>query len=168
MDPKKSMLIFVVEDNLLFNQMVCEYLKKHNYNNIKSFTAGNDCIKAVLNGEKPDIVIQDYFLDDINGLDVLKAVKKQSKKSEFIFLTANHDIGVVIDSMKSGALDYLIKDKGDVLHKLVEKINKVTKLILIKRKNRTIQVAMILAMLVLFLIIITGLLLFFTGVIVVG
>jgi response regulator of citrate/malate metabolism len=168
MDPKKSMLIFVVEDNLLFNQMVCEYLKKNNFNNIKSFTTGNDCIKAVLNGEKPDIVIQDYFLDDTNGLEVLKAVKKQSKKSEFIFLTANDDISVVIDSMKSGALDYIIKDKGVALNKLVDKVNKVTKLILIKRKNKAIRIAMILTLLVLFLIILTGLLLFFTGVIVIG
>lgn len=168
MDAKKSMLIFVVEDNLLFNQMVCEYLRKHNYYNIKSFTTGNESIKAVLNGEKPDIVIQDYFLDDMNGLDVLKAVKKKSKKSEFIFLTSNDDINVVIDSMKSGALDYIIKDKGDALFKLVEKINKTTKHILVKRKDNAIRVAMILTLLVLFLIIATGLLLFFTGVIVIG
>ena len=72
MDTKKSMLIFVVEDNLLFNQMVCEYLKKHNYTNLKPFTNGNDCIKTVMKGEYPDIVIQDYFLDDMNGVDVKK------------------------------------------------------------------------------------------------
>jgi len=168
MEPKKSMLIFVVEDNLLFNRMVCDYLKKHKYENIQSFTTGNDCIKTVLNGEKPDIVIQDYFLDDTNGLDVLKAVKKKSKKSEFIFLTSNNDISVAIESMKSGALDYIIKDSGDVLYKLVEKINNTARLIITKRKNRAIRNAMILTLLILFLIILTGLLLFFTGVIVIG
>ena len=78
MDAKKSMLIFVVEDNVLFNKMVCEHLKKNNYTNLKSFVSGNECINAVMKGEHPDIVIQDYFLDDINGVDVLKAVKKQS------------------------------------------------------------------------------------------
>lgn len=168
MDVKKSMLIFVVEDNLLFNQMVCEYLRKHNYTNLKSFVSGNDCINVVMKGEYPDIVIQDYFLDDMNGVDVLKAVKKQSKKSEFIFLTANEDIEVAISSMKYGAFDYIIKDKGDVLNRLVDKVNKVTKLILIKRKDRTFKIAMILTILVLFLIIVTGLLLFFTGFIVNG
>jgi DNA-binding NtrC family response regulator len=166
MDVKKSMLIFVVEDNLLFNQMVSEYLRKHNFVNLKSFVSGTECVKAVKEGLCPDIVIQDYFMDDINGVDVLKAVKKLSKKSEFIFLTANADIDVAIESMKLGALDYIIKDKGDFLNRLVDKVHKVTKLILIKRKNRTIQIAMIYSLLVLSLIIISGILLFLFGVIV--
>ena len=166
MDAKKSMLIFVVEDNLLFNKMVCEYLKKQNFVNLKSFVSGKDCIKAVKQGEFPDIVIQDYFLDDMNGVEVLKEVKKKSKKSEFIFLTANTDIEVVIDSMKLGALDYIVKDKGDVLNRLVEKIHKVTKLILIKRKNQALRLAMIFSLIILSLIIISGLLLYMFGFIV--
>jgi DNA-binding NtrC family response regulator len=163
MDAKKSMLIFVVEDNLLFNKMVCEHLKKQNYTNLKSFVSGNECINAVMKGEHPDIVIQDYFLDDMNGLDVLKAVKKQSKKSEFIFLTANEDIEVAVNSMKYGALDYIIKEKGDVLARLTDKVNKVTKLILNKRKDRTTKIAMILLVLILFLIIVSGILLYVFG-----
>ena len=163
MDAKKSMLIFVVEDNVLFNKMVCEHLKKNNYTNLKSFVSGNECIKAVMKGEHPDIVIQDYFLDDTNGVDVLKAVKKQSRKSEFIFLTANEDIEVAIDSMKYGALDYIIKEKGDVLNRLVDKLNKVAKLILNKRKDRTTKIAMILLVLILFLIIVSGILLYVFG-----
>ena len=163
MDAKKSMLIFVVEDNVLFNKMVCEHLKKNNYTNLKSFVSGNECINAVMKGEHPDIVIQDYFLDDINGVDVLKAVKKQSRKSEFIFLTANEDIEVAIDSMKFGALDYIIKEKGDVLNRLVDKLNKVTKLILIKRKDKATRIAMILLVLILFLIIVSGILLYVFG-----
>jgi CheY-like chemotaxis protein len=70
MDIKKSLLIYVVEDNQVYNRMVCENLKKQNYTNVKSFISGDECIKTVMNGEKPDIVIQDYFLDDINGIDV--------------------------------------------------------------------------------------------------
>ena len=166
MDAKKSMLIFVVEDNLLFNKMVSDYLRKQNFANLKSFVSGQDCIKAVKQGEFPDIVIQDYFLDDMNGVEVMKAVKKKSKKSEFIFLTANTDIEVVIDSMKLGALDYIVKDKGDVLNRLGEKVHKVTKLILIKRKNRNLRIAMIFSLIVLSLIIISGLLLYMFGIIV--
>jgi DNA-binding NtrC family response regulator len=153
---------------LLFNQLVCDYLRKHKYGNIKSFERGKDCIQAVLKGEKPDIVIQDYFLDDINGLEVMKAVKKKSKKSEFIFLTANDDIGVVIESMKSGALDYIIKDKGDVLFKLMDKINEISRMTLKRRKNFAFRIAMILTLLVLFLIILTGLMLYIKGVIRIG
>jgi len=94
MDIKKYLLIYVVEDNLVYNRMVCEHLKKQNYTRVKSFVSGNECIKAVMNGENPNIVIQDYFLDDLNGIDVLKAVKAKYKEAEFIFLTSNENIEV--------------------------------------------------------------------------
>jgi len=165
MDIKKSLLIYVVEDNLIFNTMVCQHLKNQNFTNIKSFVAGNDCIRAVLNGENPDIVIQDYFLDDSNGIDVLKAIKKRCKNAEFIFLTANKDIEVAIDCIKYGVSDYIIKDKSDVLKKLVNKVNKVSKVIFARRRDKMILILMVIMIMILFLIIISGLLLYFFGVI---
>ena len=98
MDLKKTLLIYVVEDNKVYNKMVCEHLKKENYTNVKSFEFGKDCIKTVKDGEKPDIVIQDYALQDITGIDVLKAVKKYNKNTEFVFLTANENISFFLDS----------------------------------------------------------------------
>ena len=145
--------------------MVCEYLKKQDYANIKSFSSGNECIKTVIAGEKPDIVIQDYYLEDSTGIDVLQAVKKQSKNSEFIFLTANDDMEVAVNSIKYGAFDYIIKDNDVAFKKLVDKINKVSKLILLRRNNKVSKLAMILVLLVLSIIIISGLLLYAFGII---
>ncbi|HSO85261.1 MAG TPA: response regulator [Draconibacterium sp.] len=168
MDTKKSLLIYVVEDNQVYNRMVCEYLKKQNYTNIKSFLSGSECIKTVMNGENPDIVIQDYFLDDLNGIDVLKAIKAKSKNTEFIFLTSNENIEVAIDCIAYGVYDYIIKDRGDILKRLVDKINKVSNIILLRRRDKTIWVAIIITILILSLIIISGLLLFMFGVIIRG
>ena len=168
MDVKKSLLIYVVEDNQVYNRMVCEYLKKQNYTNVKSFISGNECIKTVMNGDEPDIVIQDYFLDDLNGIDVLKAIKAKYKDAEFIFLTSNENIEVAIECIAYGVHDYIIKDKGDILKRLTEKVNKVSKVIVLRRKNKIIWLAIIIALLVLFLIIISGFLLYMSGIIVTG
>jgi DNA-binding NtrC family response regulator len=164
MDIKKSLLIYVVEDNQVYNRMVCEYLKKQNYTRVKSFVSGNECIKAVMNGENPNIVIQDYFLDDLNGIDVLKAIKAKYKYAEFIFLTSNDNIEVAIECISHGVHDYIIKDRGDILKRLSEKIKKISKIILIRRKNKIIWLAIIIALLLLSLIIISGFLLFLFGV----
>ena len=59
MDKGKNLLIYVVEDNTIYNRILCEYLKNQKYLNVKSFTSGKDCIQYVRNGEHPDIVIQD-------------------------------------------------------------------------------------------------------------
>ena len=63
MDLKKEILIYVVEDNKVYNRFVCEHLKKLDYKNVRAFYNGKDCLKQVAKGESPDVVIQDYFLD---------------------------------------------------------------------------------------------------------
>jgi DNA-binding NarL/FixJ family response regulator len=146
--------------------MVCEHLKKQNYTNVKSFISGNECIKTVMNGDEPDIVIQDYFLDDLNGIDVLKAIKAKYKDAEFIFLTSNENIEVAIECIAYGVHDYIIKDKGDILKRLTEKVSKVSKLIVLRRKNKIIWLAIIIALLVLTIMIISGFLMYMFGIVV--
>jgi DNA-binding NarL/FixJ family response regulator len=165
MDIKKSLLIYVVEDNQVYNRMVCEYLKRQNYTNIKSFFSGNECIKTVMNGEKPDIVIQDYFLDDFNGIDVLKAIKAKNKNTEFIFLTSNDNIEVAIECIAYGVHDYILKDKGDILQRLVDKLNKVSKIIMLRRKNKALWTAIIITIVILSIIIISGFFMYMFGIV---
>ena len=156
MDLKKTLLIYVVEDNKVYNKMVCEHLKKENYTNVKSFEFGKDCIKTVKDGEKPDIVIQDYALQDITGIDVLKAVKKYNKNTEFVFLTANENMEVAVNSIKYGAYDYIVKDNDIAFKKVVYNINKLTNAILLRRKNNRINMFMITTIIVLTVIVLLG------------
>jgi len=45
MDAKNNLLIYVVEDNKIYNRFISEYLKKQGYFNVKSFLSGEECIK---------------------------------------------------------------------------------------------------------------------------
>ena len=74
-----NILIYVVEDNKLLNKLVVDFLKKKGLKRIKFFYTGQDCLKAVKSGGRPDVVIQDYHLEDSTGIAVLQAVKKRSK-----------------------------------------------------------------------------------------
>lgn len=129
--------------------MITEFLKKQGFNKIESFLGGKDCINAVKGGKSPDIVIQDYFLDDMNGIDVLKIVKNHSKKSEFIFLTANENMEVAINSIKYGAYDYIIKDNELAFKKVLNKIGKISRLFELQRRNDVIRKAMIISLVIL-------------------
>lgn len=145
----KNLLIFVVEDNKVYNHMVTEFLKKQGFNKVKSFLCGKECIKAVNGGESPDIVIQDYFLEDITGIDVLINVQKHCKKSEFIFLTANESLEVAINSIKYGAYDYIIKDNDLAFKKVLNKIGKISQLFDLQRQNDIIRKVIIISMVIL-------------------
>lgn len=153
MAAKINNLIFVVEDNKVYNKLITEYLKKQNFTQVKHFFSGEECVKAVEGGELPDIVIQDYFLENMNGIDVLHKVKKLSPKSEFIFLTSHDNIEVAVNTIKFGAYDYIIKDKV-TLDKVVDRIQKIRKVIFLEKQNKQIKMFMILFGIVIFIIVV--------------
>ncbi len=154
MSINKNLLIYIVEDNEVYNRKVVELLKKQGFKKVKSFLNGKDCVSAVKKGESPDIVIQDYFLEDLNGLDVLKSVKKLNKNSEFVFLTGNENMEVAVNSIKYGAFDYIIKDDDLALKKMLNKIEKISKMIELQRRNDVIRKAMIISLVILVAIVI--------------
>jgi len=152
-------LIFIVEDNKVYNRMVAGYLTKKNFQNVRSFFSGNECIQAIKNGEKPDIVIQDYFMDGMNGLQVMQHVKQICPKTEFILLTGHESTEVAVNSMKHGAYDYIIKDEV-ALDKANDKIRKIIQVKRLKRKNKQIKSYMIITIVVLTLIVLLSILIF--------
>lgn len=156
---ESDFLIFVVENNKIYNHLVTEYLKKQGFTNVKPIISGEECLKFVENGEIPDIVIQDYSLDGMNGLDVLRKVKKISEKSEFIFLTSNENMEVAINTIKFGAYDYIVKDKM-ALEKVVYKMRKITQMFRLEIKNKQIRKLMNISLIVVALIVIFAFLFF--------
>ena len=76
--------------------------------------------------KKPDVVVIDYLLPLLNGLEVIKETKKKGKEYAFIFLTVDTSVDIVIDAMKAGALDFLPKYKGySSLVEMIEKVDKI-------------------------------------------
>ncbi|OLP15868.1 hypothetical protein BST81_23880 [Leptolyngbya sp. 'hensonii'] len=80
--------------------------------------------------EVPDLILLDLLLPDQNGLEFLQELRKyrNSTQSAVIILTAQSDPDTVIDAMKSGAQDYLVKDKltpellQQTIHRAIERM----------------------------------------------
>ncbi len=159
MAAKKNNLIYVVEDNKVYNKFISEYLKKQNFINIKSFFSGEECVSAINAGENPEIIIQDYFLEKMNGIDVLLNVKKKSPETEFIFLTNNESMEVAVNTIKFGAYDYIIKDKITP-DKVMDRIRKILKVKLLEKRNKQIQLFIVLFLIGILLIVLFAVLYF--------
>lgn len=153
-------LIFVVEDNRVYNKLIVSYLKSNKFSNVMPFYSGEDAINNLY--RNPDIIIQDFLLDGMNGIDVLKKAKEQNPNIEFIFLSGQDNIDVAINTMKYGAYDYIVKDQM-ALKKMVAKINKiqsVNKLVQTNKRYRT-GVVVFFAVLVVLIMVILALTFFF-------
>lgn len=59
--------------------------------------------------ENPDLVILDIRMPDIDGIEVLKRIKKIQSDTQVIIITAHGSIDTAILSMKQGAFDYITK-----------------------------------------------------------
>lgn len=154
MQNTKNPLIFVVEDNHIYNKLVVSYLKTNKYTNVESYLTGEDALKNM--HKNPDVVIQDYLLEGMTGIEVLIKAKKIAPHVEFIFLSGNDNIDIAINSMKYGASNYIVKDQ-QALPKLVEKIRQLGTVSEIVKTKKRFKVGVIIFFIAIGIVVLTTL-----------
>ena len=98
--------IFVVDDEEVAREGVTLALSK--YYHVQAFDAAEAAIAALDEGV-PDLVLLDIGLPGMSGVDALKAMKADHPDIVVIMITAFEDIDTVIQAMKRGAYDYMVK-----------------------------------------------------------
>ena len=101
--------IFIVDDDPFWNIRMTLMLNNLGYTNVVSFESGEDCINNL--HLKPGIIFLDYQMKAMDGLEVLRRAKDYFNDIDIVFCTANENMGVAINAMKSGSFDFLIKHK---------------------------------------------------------
>ncbi len=116
--------IFVVEDNEWYNKLLVHNLSLNPDYEVLSFLNGQDCLDAL--GQNPDVVTLDYRLPDTTGIDVLKKIKQLNEEIQVILISEQDDIEIVVDLLKLGAYDYIVKS-NDIKERLLNTINNIHK-----------------------------------------
>ena len=73
---------------------------------------GQGAIEELEKSPNTDMVLIDYYLPEVNGLDVTKAIRERHIEIPIIFLTSNRDFRLAIEAMKYGVEDYVVKDEA--------------------------------------------------------
>ncbi|MFH1962529.1 MAG: sigma-54 dependent transcriptional regulator [bacterium] len=76
--------------------------------NVFTATNGEDGLKQV-NEKRPSVVLLDVMLPDINGIEILRKVKKIDENIEVIMFTGVNDLRTAVDALHLGAFDYCLK-----------------------------------------------------------
>ncbi len=119
---KKPFKIFVVEDDDWYNRLLVHNLSLNPDYEVISFFNGHDCLANL--HKEPDLITLDYRLPDLNGIEILKAVKKENSDIQVILISEQSDIEVVVDLLKEGAYDYIVKSK-DIKERLLNTVNNI-------------------------------------------
>ena len=103
----KEYSILIIDDEDAQRNILKGYLEKKGYK-IYSASSGNEGINLVHNN-LIDIVLSDYKMPDITGLEVLEEVKKINPEVSFVILTAYGTIENAVKAMALGAFNYILK-----------------------------------------------------------
>ncbi len=99
-------LILVVDDEPKIVRLARDYLEQSNFRVLPIYN-GNDAITAART-EKPDLVVLDLNLPGMDGLDVCRALRRQSS-APIIMLTARAEETDRLIGLELGADDYIVK-----------------------------------------------------------
>ncbi|MCZ6818557.1 MAG: sigma-54 dependent transcriptional regulator, partial [Calditrichaeota bacterium] len=99
--------ILAVDDELDFVQTLSDILKKYGHSAYTS-CSGYEALQ-VLSLRPFDLVILDLKMPLISGIETLKRIRKIDPGLPVIILTADSDVGTVVEAMKLGAYDYFAK-----------------------------------------------------------
>ncbi len=99
--------VLIIDDEATLAKNIKTYLSRRGYD-ARAVGCGKDGL-ATLQEFKPDLVLLDYDLPDIDGLDVLRQIRAIDKQVKVIMLTGKGGVQLAVDAMKIGAHDYLSK-----------------------------------------------------------
>lgn len=112
MNKLEQIKVFIVDDDIFFQNLVMFELQKAGYQNIQTFNNGTNFLDNLY--QKPDVVILDYNMPDYNGLQVLKEVMSINPDVNVILVSAQNQIEVAVDTMRFGAIDYIVKNSAGI------------------------------------------------------
>ena len=110
--------VLLVDDETDYLEVLSRRLKKRNVN-AAGVSSGKEALRY-LETFPVDVVVLDVRMPEMDGIQVLREIKKSHPLVEVIMLTGHASLEVAIEGMRLGAFDYLMKpaDIDELLYKV--------------------------------------------------
>lgn len=109
---EKRRTILIVDDHPLFREGLKSVISKDKkYEVIGEAGRGREGYKLV-EKLKPDIVLIDISLPDMNGIDLVSKIKKTYPEIRIMIVSMHSKIDYIAESFKAGAIGYLVKESA--------------------------------------------------------
>ncbi len=112
--------ILIVDDDSDMVELICLILDEEGYN-VWTLTSG-DVIEKTMTTFKPDLILMDVMLDDLDGRELCKNLKESAETNHIpiILISGSHQLN--LDGINEGAPDDFIPKPFDI-ELLLQKVN---------------------------------------------
>jgi DNA-binding NtrC family response regulator len=113
--------VLIVDDDRDIVSIVSTILAGRGWD-ISAAYSGSEALEAVT-ASKPDIILLDIMMPEMNGIEVLKKIRKIDSDARIIMITAFGDVESYLDSMELGAYEYINKPfETDELLEMIDRV----------------------------------------------
>ena len=114
--------ILICDDAAFMRMMIKDILTKNGYNVIGEAENGAVAVDKYKD-LKPDLVLMDITMPEMDGIQALKAIKAADPGASIIMCSAMGQQAMVIESIQSGAKDFIVKPfQADRVIEAVKKV----------------------------------------------
>jgi len=119
------MKALVVDDSAVMRKVLIGALGRANINEVDQAADGAEAVQAVQQNEY-DIILMDWNMPNMLGIDALKAIREMGKTMPIIMVTTEAEKSRVLEALKAGATNYVIKpfEPNTIVGKIQEVLNK--------------------------------------------
>src|SRR5215472_16023583 len=100
--------ILVVDDEPSIRKYLQTLLEVDGFD-VETVSSGKEAINQVKKGQRPDFIILDVLMPEMNGIDTLKELMEIDRSLNVIMLSCSNEVGTVVEAIRIGAHDYLTK-----------------------------------------------------------
>src|SRR5579863_8885647 len=100
--------VLVVDDEPSIRKYLQTLLELEGYL-VTAVGSGREALERVQEGERPDLIILDVLMQEMNGLDTLRELIKVDRTLNVVMLSCSNEVTTVVEAIRLGAQDYLTK-----------------------------------------------------------
>jgi len=100
--------IMLVDDAAFMRMTIKKSLTAAGYTEIVEATDGQQAVETYAK-EKPDLVIMDITMPNMDGIQALQAIKQGDGGAKVVMCSAMGQEAMVVEAIKLGALDFIVK-----------------------------------------------------------
>ena len=100
--------ILIVDDAAFMRMMLRDILTKNGYEVVGEAANGAEAVEKY-SQLKPNLVMMDITMPEMNGIDALKKIKENDGDANVIMCSAMGQQAMVIESIQAGAKDFIVK-----------------------------------------------------------